>query len=354
MLLVNFRFGEAFLYWIPSLFIVLTMILVLCASFWRFHRKKMMKRVLQYDYLEANLDVKRPRIGAIHCFSHEAHVSDLTMSLSSNDLPWGRSPRQFYNRQFSRSISNPGFDRYGNPLGVLREEAEGRHLLRRETEPSWHPGTPEDHGYDNPVTPSVLNSYYEDCGLPVPSAKPRRKAPVTKTRSRGGLAATFMGNSVFDSDSSTQSELFNRMETVVHSPRRLPDMENSYWKSVDPKTVASMGNKSSPVSLNPDDPRSLSQQYEYDLYVEEQSHVAKRKKKSKKLFKELAMKAIANNKSDDNESSTKKSKKKKKKGHKKKVRDVEIPDVTYPIRINDPSRERIFWLSPNDVPQSTV
>ncbi|XP_060067969.1 uncharacterized protein LOC132548165 [Ylistrum balloti] len=345
--------GEAFLYWIPSLFIVLTMVVVLCASFWRFHRKKMMKRVLQYDYIEANLDVKRPRIGAIHCFSHEARISDLTMSLSSGDLPWGRSPRQFYNRQFSRSVSNPGFDLYGNPLGVLSEEAEGRHLLRRETEPAWYSNNSDDQSNDNPVKTTVLNSYYEDCGLPVPSAKPRKKAPVTRSRSRGGLASTIMGHSAFDSDSSTQSELYNRMETIVHSPRRLPDMENSYWRSVDPKTVASLGNQPSPISVNPDGPRSLSQQYEYDLYVAEQHHEKKKKKKSKK-FKELALKVITNNKDDSIEASTKKSKKKKKKGHKKKTRNVEIPDVTYRIQLNDPNRERIFWLTPDDVPQSTV
>ncbi|OWF45813.1 hypothetical protein KP79_PYT03742 [Mizuhopecten yessoensis] len=274
-----------------------------------------MKRVLLYDYIEANLDVKRPRIGAIHCFSHESRISDLTMSLSSGDLPWGRSPRQFYNRQFSRSISNPGFDLYGNPLGVLIEEAEGRHLIRRETEPVWYPGIPEDHSYDNPVATSALNSYYEDCGLPVPSAKPRRKAPVVKSRSRGGFASTFLGNSAPDSDSSTQSELCNRMETVVHSPRRLPDMENSYWKSVNPKTVASMNQNSNSLSFNPDDPRSLSQHFEYDLYVtqREQEHETKRKIKSKKSFKELARKVIENGQDDGNLSTIKKSKKKKKK-----------------------------------------
>lgn len=121
--------GEAFLYWIPSLLIVVIMVVVLCVSFWRFRRKKMTKRKSHYEYMDANLNVKRPRIGGIHCFSHEYRITDLTLSLASHDLPWGRSPLQPYGRPFGRSISNPGFDRYGRTLGTYRTSGASRHAF---------------------------------------------------------------------------------------------------------------------------------------------------------------------------------------------------------------------------------
>lgn len=76
---------KALLYWIPSILVAIGMFITLLCSFWKFHKRKMFIRQLQLDYMEVNLEVKRPRIGAIRCNTHGAKWDDLMASLSLNN-----------------------------------------------------------------------------------------------------------------------------------------------------------------------------------------------------------------------------------------------------------------------------
>lgn len=196
--------------------------------------------------------------------------------------------------------------------GVLREETDPRQHLRPVEESVWSPSMHDD--YESPVMPSAMNSYYEDCGLPVPSAKSRKKTTSDGGRKTSGLGSMFRGHPTIHSGSSNSpAELCNRIESASRSPRRLPDMDNSYWRSVDPKTVAAMGYHPDSFAFNPDDPRSLSQQYEYDLHVIHPEPTTHRKKR-KKSFKEAARQVVSNRREEANAASTQTPKKKKKKG----------------------------------------
>jgi hypothetical protein len=75
---------QAILYWIPSICVAIGMFITLLCSFWKFHKRKMVIRKLQMEYVEVNLAVKRPRIGAIRCNTHGAKWEDLMASLSSS------------------------------------------------------------------------------------------------------------------------------------------------------------------------------------------------------------------------------------------------------------------------------
>lgn len=78
---------KALLYWIPSGLVAIGMLITLLCSFWKFHKRKLFMRQLQQEYMEVNLAIKRPRIGAIRCNTHGARWEDLMASLSSSNFP---------------------------------------------------------------------------------------------------------------------------------------------------------------------------------------------------------------------------------------------------------------------------
>lgn len=80
------KVADIFMYLVPSILIVIGMTVTLSYSFWKYHKRKMIIRKMQHDYLEVFLSVKRPRIGALRCNTHFTKWSDMAQSLSHSDF----------------------------------------------------------------------------------------------------------------------------------------------------------------------------------------------------------------------------------------------------------------------------
>ncbi|CAC5380373.1 unnamed protein product [Mytilus coruscus] len=191
---------KALLYWIPSGLVAIGMFITLLCSFWKFHKRKVFIRQLQKEYMEVNLAIKRPRIGAIRCNTHGAKWEDLMASLSSSGFP-NIAP---YFRHINQ-VKN------FNTCGTLYEE--------KEDSPDRHLPDKRNHEvYDHEIKTGI-NAYYEQAGYIESETKPIREKKKKKKRSK----VNFYG-ATYHKDCGDSIEI-----ATASSPRRLPVIENHLW-----------------------------------------------------------------------------------------------------------------------------
>ncbi|XP_071155939.1 uncharacterized protein [Mytilus edulis] len=191
---------KALLYWIPSGLVAIGMLITLLCSFWKFHKRKLFIRQLQQEYMEVNLAIKRPRIGAIRCNTHGARWEDLMASLSSSNFP-NIGP---YFRHINQVKTL-------NPCATLYEE--------KEDPPDRHLSDKYKHGVYEHEIKTGINAYYEQTGYIETETKHREKKKKKK-RSRFNV----YGATYHNKDSSNSIEI-----ATASSPRRLPVIENHLW-----------------------------------------------------------------------------------------------------------------------------
>ena len=148
-------------------------------------------------------------------------------------------------------------------------------------DPSSYPDDDDTSAFKN-----IRNTYYEDDGLPVPTRKLKIQKKNGKVLQKSYSLNTMYKNTHKSVETSNNEpcELTNRIASgMPRSPRRLPDMENSHWQTVDvPQVLSFRDTKRDSLSLHPEDSRSLQHQYEYDLIYTEQQERKKKKSKRKK------------------------------------------------------------------------
>lgn len=161
------------------------------------------------EYVEVNLAVKRPRIGAIRCNTHGAKWEDLMASLNSSGF---------------LSIKP-----YLRPTSKLRNSMK-HDILYEETKESIHQYDNYNFNNDEDTTnykTKTLNPYYEQTG--VVQSEHRPKQFLSKKKKKKMSRLNLYGGGYHNGSKGDSVEI-----PTISSPRRLPVMENHLWSGYSP------------------------------------------------------------------------------------------------------------------------